>query len=111
MLFRRQYFFTLRENDELQNQGGRFSVTMLKEIFDLQPDEIYVVPSGSQADAYIIATLAALPISFVVTNDRFRDYQKSHAFLGKDNQWRKGVEVKDGELRLFQHKFRRALKV
>ena len=104
-------FFTLQENDELQNQRGRFSVTMLKEMFDLQPDEIYVVPSGSQADAYIIETLAALPISFVVTNDRFRDYQGARTFLGKDTQWRKGVEVKDGELRLFQHKFKRGLKV
>lgn len=104
-------FFTLRENDELQNQQGRFSVNMLKEIFGLQPNEIYVVPSGQQADVYIIETLSLLPVSFAVTNDRFRDYEDTHAVLRKDNQWRKGVVVKGGELRLFQHKFERRLRV
>jgi len=104
-------YFRLRDNSEIKTPQKRFSPKILKEVFSLQPDEIYVVPSGFQADAFIIETLKALPISFVVTNDRFRDYQASHAFLGKDTKWRKGVEVKAGELRLFQHKFKRGLKI
>ncbi|MBV1865717.1 MAG: hypothetical protein KUG74_14950 [Rhodobacteraceae bacterium] len=104
-------YFTLRENSELKDPRERFSVLVLKEIFDLKPDEIYVVPSGHQADAFIVETLSVLPISFVVTNDRFRDYEGAHGFLAKDTQWRKGVEIKQGELRLFQHKFKRRLKV
>lgn len=104
-------YFELKKYDELKYPKQSHSVTMLAEVFGLRPDEIYVVPSGYQADAFIIETLSHLPISFAVTNDRFRDYQDSYKFLAESQQWRKGVTIKAGEIRLYQHKFRRALRV
>ena len=104
-------YFTLRKNSEIKNRRERFSVSILKEVFDLHPQEIYVVPKGKQADSFIIETLLLLPISFVVTNDRFRDSAIMHTYLSKDTGWRKGVEIKNSQLHLFQHKFKRALKI
>jgi hypothetical protein len=77
---------------------------MLEDIFGLMADEIYVVPSGVQADKYVLESLKNLPISFVVTNDQFRDYAKKYPTVMKDNQWRKGVVISDNEVRLLQHR-------
>lgn len=104
-------YFKLRDKDKLIKQRERFSVRMLEEVFDLQNNEIYVVPKGNQADKFIIESLKHLPISFVVTNDRFRDYEESYGFLAEDNQWRKGVKIQGGNLLLYQHKFKHPLKM
>ncbi len=104
-------FFTLQENGDLDGAGNHHSIDTLKELFGLRPDEIYIVPSGHQADAFIIETLSHLPISFAVTNDRFRDYQDTYGFLAENRDWRKGVTIKAGEIRLYQHKFKPALRV
>lgn len=104
-------YHTLDDNSELNNPQDRHSQEMLKEVFTLHPNEIYIVPSSQQADKFIIETLRHLPISFVVTNDRFRDYKSRNPFLAKNERWRKGVTIEGGEIRLFQHKFKRPLKV
>ena len=85
------------------------SVPLLVDIFGLRRDEIYVVPSGVQADLYVVETLSLLPISFAVTNDRFRDYEANYDFLAKDRSWRKGVTIKNGNLLLYQHSFKSPL--
>lgn len=84
-------------------KGTRHSVVLLHDIFGLAPKETYVVPSGVQADLYILNTLKHLPISFAVTNDRFRDYAKQFPDVMK-GQWRKGMQISNGELKLLQHK-------
>lgn len=102
-------YFTLLKNNEFQKGTQKFSPTLLYNIFDLHVTEIYIVPSGFQADLYIVETLSHLPISFAVTNDRFRDYEASYDFLAKDHSWRKGVQIKDGTLSLQQHAFKEPL--
>lgn len=102
-------YFTLAENAEFQRSRQKFSIEILQKIFGLQRDEIYVVPSGNQADRYVLETLSHMPISFAVTNDRFRDYAARYDFLTKDNDWRKGVSMKDGTLSLYKHKFQTPL--
>ncbi len=97
-------YFTLSENGEF-SKGERFSIAILQRLFGLVENEIYVVPAGNQADLYIIESLSHLPVSFVVTNDRFRDYQEHYDFLGKDTQWRKGLTIKQGQLIMYQYKF------
>ncbi len=77
---------------------------MLEDIFGLKEDEIYVVPSGVQADKYILECLKCLPISFAVTNDKFRDYAHQYPTVMKDNLWRKGVVISGGEIKLLQHR-------
>jgi hypothetical protein len=86
----------------LSNQ--RHSVVMLEDIFGLEADEIYVVPSGVQADKYILECLEHLPISFAVTNDQFRDYANMYPSVMKDNLWRKGVVISKNEIKLLQHR-------
>jgi hypothetical protein len=103
-------YFTLLENNAIQ-KNETFSSRMLQHIFGLQAAEIYVVPSGIQADRFIIESLSHLPISFAVTNDRYRDYESVYGFLAKDSQWRKGVKIHKGELQLYQHKFKTPLHV
>ncbi|MEP6065248.1 MAG: hypothetical protein ABJ246_05385 [Paracoccaceae bacterium] len=97
-------FFTLGEH-RAYGKGQRHSPSMLMETFGLKADEIYVVPSGIQADEYILECLKHLPISFAVTNDKYRDYAKQYATVMKDNQWRKGVAISNGEIRLLGHRF------
>ena len=63
-----------------------------------------MVPSGVQADKYVLSSLKHLPISFAVTNDQFRDYAKTYASVMKGDQWRKGIKVSGNEIKL--HKFR-----
>lgn len=81
------------------------SLALLEDIFGLRKDEIYVVPSGVQADIYVLNSLKHLPISFAVTNDQFRDYAKKYPTVMKGNQWRKGVVISKNEIKLLQHRF------
>lgn len=102
-------YFTLIENGEFQKGNQRFSINILQRLFGLEENEIYVVPSDVQADQFIVETLSLLPISFAVTNDRFRDYEPNYDFLTNDRSWRKGVTIKDGNLLLYQHSFKHPL--
>jgi hypothetical protein len=86
------------------------SVKVLNDIFGLAPNEIYIVPSGVQADVYILNTLKHLPISFAVTNDQFRDYAAKYPDVMK-GQWRKGVNIQKGEIRLSQHKLKVPIRI
>ena len=92
-------FHTLNEHGAY-SRAERHSSKLLQDIFGLELDEIYVVPSGVQADKFILETLKHLPISFAVTNDLFRDYAKAYPSVMKDSQWRKGVEISDGAVKL-----------
>lgn len=102
-------YYPLRDNNEFQNNNEKFSIAILQTVFDLKKSEIYIVPSGKQADKYIIESLFLLPISFAVTNDKYRDYEDEYGFLAKDKLWRKGVTIKGGNLLLHQHKFKQPL--
>lgn len=95
-------FHTLCEHGAFA-RDKRHSTAMLEDIFGLRKDEIYVVPSGVQADKYVLECLKYLPISFAVTNDRYRDYQSQYESVVKDNLWRKGVVISGNEIKLLQH--------
>ncbi len=97
-------FFTLMDHGVLPKLR-RHSPLLLETVFGLRADEIYVVPSGVRADIYILETLRHLPISFAVTNDRFRDYAEVFPTVMRDDQWRKGVTVSKDEIRLLGHRF------
>lgn len=92
-------FFTLKEHGAYPRYL-RHSLALLEDIFGLRRDEIYVVPSGVQADKYVLESLKHLPISFAVTNDQFRDYAKKYQMVMRDNQWRKCVVISNGEIKL-----------
>ena len=92
-------FFTLGEHGAF-GSDKRHSLAMLGDIFGLEEDEIYVVPSGVQADRYILECLKHMPISFAVTNDRFRDYADQYSTVMGDALWRKGVVISGGVVRL-----------
>jgi len=98
-------FYTLNEHGAFLSTQ-QHSVAILEDIFGLERDEIYVVPSGVQADKYVLDSLKYLPISFAVTNDQFRDYAKKYPTVMKGNQWRKGVTISKNEIKLLQHRFR-----
>jgi hypothetical protein len=102
-------YHTLLEHGEFIKTANRFSITILQRIFGLKENEIYVVPRGNQADKFIIESLTHLPISFAVTNDRFRDYQTEYDFLTKDTNWRKGLKIQQGRLHLYKYKFKRPI--
>ena len=89
----------------------RHSMAMLDDIFGLRLDEIYVVPKGVQADKYVLNSLKHLPISFAVTNDQYRDYAKKYPTVMKGNQWRKGVVISKGEIKLLQHRFQSPIRL
>jgi hypothetical protein len=97
-------FYTLSEHGAFASDQ-RHSVAMLKDIFGLRTDEIYVVPGGVQADEYVLDSLKYLPISFAVTNDQFRDYATKYPTVMKGDQWRKGVAISKNEIKLQQHRF------
>lgn len=97
-------FFTLMDHGVLPKLR-RHSPLLLETVFGLRADEIYLVPSGVRADIYIMETLRHLPISFAVTNDRFRDYAEVFPTVMRDDQWRKGVTVSKNEIRLLGHQF------
>ncbi|KIN68784.1 NYN domain-containing protein [Sulfitobacter donghicola] len=84
-------------------RGTPHSVPQLEDIFGLQRDEIYVVPSRVQADKYILECLKYMPICFAVTNDRFRDYASQYPTVMQDHLWRKGVSISDGKTKLQKH--------
>jgi hypothetical protein len=104
-------YFTLLEYGEIQNNTVKFSPNILKRIFGLDESEIYVVPSGIQADRFVLESLSHLQISFAVTNDKYRDYEGKYSFLSEDFRWRKGVKIDAGRLHLYQHKFKNPLAV
>ena len=95
-------FHTLCEHGAFP-RDKRHSLELLSSIFGLEDDEIYVVPSGVQADKYILECLKNMPISFVVTNDKYRDYASKYPTVMKDNLWRKGVAISGGEVTLLHH--------
>lgn len=82
-------FHTLNKHGAFDS-NQRHSVKMLEDIFGLRRDEIYVVPSRVQADLFVVETLSLLPISFAVTNDRFRDYEAKYDFWPKIDHGEKG---------------------
>ncbi len=84
----------------------RHTPSLLTDIFGLGSHEIYVVPSGVQADKYVLTCLRHMPISFAVTNDKFRDYAKQFGAVMKGDEWRKGVMISKNEVKLFKHKFK-----
>ncbi len=96
-------FYTLIDHGAF-NSDQRHSLVMLEDIFGLRRDEIYVVPSGVDADKYILDSLKHLPISFAVTNDKYRNYAKKYPTVMKGNQWRKGVVISKNEIKLLQHR-------
>jgi hypothetical protein len=96
-------FHTLSDHGAFP-KNTRHSRALLKQIFGLNDDEIYVVPSGMQADIFILECLKHLPISFAVSNDKYRDYKSQYPTVMKDHLWRKGVVISDGEIKLLRHR-------
>jgi hypothetical protein len=96
-------FYTLIETGGMA-AGQRHDLRLLLQIFGLNADEVYIVPSKVQADKYVLSALKHLPVSFAVTNDQFRDYAKIYGDVMKGDQWRKGISVVGCEIKL--HKFR-----
>ncbi len=103
-------FYTLNEHGAFPDDQ-QHSLAMLDDIFGLRKDEIYIVPSGAQADKYILESLKHLPVSFAVTNDQFRDYAKKYPTVMKGNQWRKGVVISKNEIKLLQHRFQNPIRL
>ncbi|KPU84901.1 hypothetical protein JI58_00880 [Marinosulfonomonas sp. PRT-SC04] len=103
-------YFTLLKNGAFQKTRQRFSVRILQAVFGLEASEIYVVPRAIQADRFIVESLSQLPVSFAVTNDRFRDYGAQYGFLRADADWRKGVEIKDGSVILKHYSLKASLR-
>lgn len=101
-------FYTLIENGDYP-AVREHNLNGLLAVFGISAGEIYIVPSGDQADKYILSSLKHLPKSFAVTNDQFRDYAKTYGDQMKGSLWRKGVSVKGNELKLHQHKFKTPL--
>lgn len=97
--------YTLIEHGDAPS-GERHSVATLQRCFGLKHEEIYVVPSGTQADRFILDSLKYLPISFTVTNDQFREYRDAYRDVMKGDQWRKGVRVVKNEIRVIKHRFK-----
>lgn len=97
-------FHTLGEHGAFPT-GKRHSLALLERIFGLQKDEIYIVPGGVQADKYILECLKFMPISFAVSNDKYRDYASQYPTVMKDKLWRKGVAISGDEIKLLQHNF------
>ncbi|SMX33687.1 hypothetical protein [Octadecabacter ascidiaceicola] len=103
-------FYTLIENGDYP-AGQRHEQTGLRNVFGLAADETYIVPSGVQADKYILSSLKHLPVSFAISNDQFRDYAKVYGDLMKGNLWRKSVSIEGHEIRLTQHRFKTPLRI
>ncbi len=103
-------FYTLCEHGAFP-KGQKHCITMLEDIFGLGRNEIYVVPSGAQADIYVLDSLKYLPASFAVTNDQFRDYAKKYPTVIKGSQWRKGVAISNNEIKLLQHRLQNPIRL
>lgn len=102
-------YFTLIEHGDLKKSRARYTSWMIERIFGLDFLEIYVVPNRFQADVFILESLANLPKSFAVTNDKFRDYQEKYDFLTTQQGWRKGVKIVDGQVVLNGYTFKTPL--
>jgi hypothetical protein len=96
-------FFTLSAHGAFPSYQAH-SMALLEDIFGLERNEIYVVPSGVQADKYILESLKHLPISFAITNDQYRDYAKDYSSVMKDSHWRKGVVISKNEVKLLGYR-------
>ncbi len=103
-------FYTLNEHGAF-GPGQQHALFLLEKIFGLAEDEIYVVPSGVQADKFVLDSLKHLPVSFAVTNDQFRDYARTYAKVMKGDQWRKGLTISGNEIKLFKHKFQQPVRL
>jgi len=103
-------YYTLNEHGAFLSDQ-QHSLALLEDIFGLSRDEIYVVPSGAQADKYVLDSLKHLPISFAVTNDQFRDYAENYPTVMKGNQWRKGVVISKNEIKLLQHRLQKPIRL
>jgi hypothetical protein len=101
-------FFTLTEHSAFA-ADERHSIGLLMDIFGLAAHEIYVVPSGVQADGFILESLHQLPISFAVTNDLYRDFVDKYPDVMQSKHWRKGVSLTKNEVKLQQYSFVRPL--
>lgn len=97
-------FYTLQEHGAFPAAQDH-SIRLLEDIFGLMGREIYIVPSGVQADGYILDSLKHLPISFAVTNDLYRDYAKKYPTVMKGDQWRKGIMISKNEIKLQGFRF------
>ena len=102
-------FYTLQGHGAFTTDTTH-SLDVLTDIFGLYPHEIYIVPSGTDADLYVLNTLKHLPISFAITNDQYRDYSKRFGDVMK-GQWRKGTIISKGEVKLLQHKLEAPLRI
>lgn len=96
-------FYRLEEFGAIKN-GQRHLTAVLETVFGLRHDEIYVVPSGTDADEYILMSLKHLPLSFALTNDLYRDYAKRFAAVMQGNLWRKGLILSKNEIKILQHR-------
>jgi hypothetical protein len=103
-------YFTLIEHGAFSART-RHEAGLLIDIFGLRADEIYIVPSGVQADAFILESLHQLPISFAVTNDLYRDYAQKYPDVMQSKHWRKGVVLTKNEVKLRQYSFAHALRI
>ncbi len=98
-------FYRLEEHGIIP-KGQPHLPAVLGTVFGLRRDEIYVVPSGVDADEYILMTLNHLPHSFALTNDRYRDYAKRFGRVMKGDLWRKGLVLSNNEIKILQHRLR-----
>ena len=99
--------YRLEEHGAVPQDG----IDLLEDVFGLAQNEIYVVPNRVQADKFVLDSLKHLPISFAVSNDRFRDYAKRYPSVMKGDQWRKGVVISGNEIKLLGHKFKQPVRV
>jgi hypothetical protein len=97
--------FTLKDHKAIATDAKHTLLSLL-EVFELMPDEVFIVPSGQQADRYILECLKYLPVSFAVSNDQYRDYAAQYPSVINSHSWRKGVFISDNELCLRQHSFK-----
>ena len=103
-------FYRLEEHG-IVAKGQRHLQSTLESLFGLRRDEIYVVPSGVDADEYILMSLKHLPLSFALTNDRYRDYAKRFAEVMKGNLWRKGLILSKDEIKILQHRLQAPIRL
>lgn len=98
------YYELIKQGDF--QRGKKHELMVLMQTFGLHWDEIFIVPSGTQADKYILSSLKHLPLSFAVTNDQFRDYGQIYGDVMQGNQWRKGVYIQGNEVKLRNFRFK-----
>ncbi|WGI22955.1 hypothetical protein [Amylibacter sp. IMCC11727] len=101
-------FYTLSEHGAFLDREPH-SWDLLCDIFGLNQHEIYVVPSGVQADKFILSCLRHLPKAVAVTNDQFRDYTKTYSDVMKGDEWRKGIFISKNEIKMHKHRFKEPL--